>query len=83
MTREWAYDKLLTADTDPSQTQILLPVANRHKVSGLQFDASTPQFPMYLEVGLAIAARGADTVVRELAQRAREHQACQPPPPKI
>ncbi|WP_225724628.1 MULTISPECIES: hypothetical protein [unclassified Nocardia] len=83
MTREWRFDKFVSADTDPDETAVLLHVANRQKVSGLLLGESAPTFQSYLDIGLAISERGAESVTRALRAAADDHMADQPRPPGV
>ncbi|MFB7875730.1 hypothetical protein ACFC06_10795 [Nocardia sp. NPDC056064] len=75
-TREWRFDKLVVIAIEGDA--VLIHVENRQKVSGVVLGRGSAEFHVYLDLAVAAAQRGIDSVASELKAAADAHMARQP-----
>jgi hypothetical protein len=82
--REWAFNKLISVQHDPSKPISLIHVSNRQKVSGISYPADqAAQVRFALELGAAIESGSTWALVGSLQTERAEHASSRPAAPAI
>ena len=78
-TTEWSFAKLLSAFSDPTQTEFLLGVSNRQKTSGLRFTkADGPSFARLFAMALHSYEEGIPETIKEINKELKELETKKP-----
>ena len=83
-TTEWSFAKLLSAFSDPTQTEFLLGVSNRQKTSGLRFTkADGPNFARLFAMALHSYEEGIPSTIKEIEKELKEFDTKKPVLPRL